>query len=548
MANDMFAPTIGGGQVSALASPVATPVTEVVDNSASNLANTIGAGLKAFAGEQAATATAAVDKVNGDFAQKLGALADARARGEISNTQYKMRGTRLYKDFADAAPALAPELAKHFNTVTGLNVGEFAQQKSPQELAADQYQKDVAMLSQQLNVPESSARGIIANQTRRALRKDELALKMAERENTGAEFTQSGAVYAADFTDAITLEVSRVYEAGGELTPTQVGDIRVRTRAYATQLKQNLLRETGGGVDTRSMQEFDDQMEAMIRRVDAIAQDRSQYQFYKNTSEIMGDQADIYLQENYGSALRLREILGDTTFESVLIELRNMPQGKSALLTAVKNDPIMAVSMKELRSNPDMFGDWFVKGFDKLTGGENDTTPMSNQEAAAVGVMLNSARGYDVAKSISDGDNSDGMYKVFASAPSTIVSWTSPKFKTAVANGDLQLSDVENSIEGAMFWAVSDSMYSGRTNIGQTLTISTPMDMLDEDTRQVGNLSGVPEVIFGGKGVTPQARQALMDAYRVIKEYPQLWEGKYDSPAQYMQSVFDTKFGVGAGR
>lgn len=549
MANDIFAPQIGGAQVSALASPVATPVTEVRDNSAATLANTLGNAMRAFGDSKKQANDERVAAVEGGFAQQLADLADARARGEITTSQYRTRGARLYKDYADATPALAPDLAKQFNTVTGLNVGEFASQKTPEELAQEQYIQDRTQLALELGVSEREAGGVIRNQRTRAIRKDQLALKVAERENAGAAFVQLGAVYAADYTDAVAMELSRVYEGGGELTPTQVSDLKNRARSYATQVKQQVLK-TSGNVDTRSMQEFDDQMEGMIRRLDSMANNRSEYEFYKQTSTIMEDQADIYLQENYGSALKLKTLLGDKVYEATLIELKNMGQGNSALLTALQQDPIMGVVTQEMRNNPDLFGQKFLRGFDKLTGGDpqDPTQRVAPDEAAAVGVMLNTSKGYEIAKQMFDGESPTAAYKVYANAPSTVVHWTRPRFKTAVANGEFKESDIQTAIEGTMQWAVTDALSETQTNIGATLTITRPVDELDEDVRGRGDIRGVPEVIFSGDGVTQEGRQALRDAYRVAKEYPQLWERNFDNPAQYLQSIFDTKFGVGARR
>lgn len=463
-----------------------------------------------------------------NFAVQEGAKLGA-AKAHMGETQFKARAEAKLKTMMAENPFFSEEIAAGFAETTGFDprgaglkaAFELARvqgqtQMSPEEKAmqADRQRKTEFALTHNVSVEQADL--MMAKEAKLQFQTNVQAQSVALGK-TGQRTLYSRV--ARDQSAAIISELSEVLNSQeGDLTPDQVNEFKNKINRLAIEFPSTV---AGFLADKDQHIADHDSLNAEAERMKGIlteyVENKDRRSTVKNNLELIQDtlSSEVLKNQNYAKFYALKQTLGET----VVAELKDSLDSEA--FKNYKGNNVILRDVFKMFSDEEDSVSAAMDSLNRVISGE----PPSELDANVAAFALKDPK---FRKALSQ-EQIDAIEKT---VPGILKLHTTKAYEGQIKSGEMTIKDVDGSI---------------RTHLGAlmrqypTLSGSSGMvkDIQIRETRiRGGRAGGISVVDQDGTPVHSRIYTGILNALELTEKYPELWEGSFEDPEEYVKSIF----------
>lgn len=491
-------------------------------------------------GADVATVSDVEQKMALETIDNLSKLSRARKAG-LGLDQARDRARAVLARAVNDNPLFADDIRKAYKSYFG-GVGKDLFDATPEEKAAAQYREDRAELSLVLGVSESEAGNRLRKRALNEERLTEIQATKGERDLTGDEYLQGVELNSQNMMQDIQSDIFAEIQANGALSPELKQAFTARIRAAkldAQRAANNLLRDPQGrlvygSIDRESLNAGNQRISQMETDLLNLVNDTELLKVVQDNNAITNARYQTAVMKNYGGWKALKDAVGPEVtsliFQATLDNeayaqvIRNSATGKAIIRggEAFYEDFPTAVSL----GAGSLFG---VK--EQMPQVERSGAAQNELAQEGVLAIMANPKGTElINKAVEQnaGVATATMKDALSKKPEAAVVFASPRWRARISQDPAKWNPVvDEALKGAANGVRGQIVAAGGS--------ATPQLTIERVT-----LRGQPtdRITVRGASATGAVEQRVEEAFKVAINNPGVWQGRFNSPEDYVRSLF----------
>tara|TARA_R110000796_G_scaffold59561_1_gene137360 strand:- start:1749 stop:3896 length:2148 start_codon:yes stop_codon:yes gene_type:complete len=461
-------------------------------------------------------------------------LEEARRQGSITWDEMQLRAATQRSESIQRAPLYAEQIDAAYRSVVGGSTGTSSMgqatlwNKTPEEKVLEESRRAVALYADRYNVDLKTADAMIAYDANSARIESEQPKNDADLQNWGSQQVLNSTVQ-------MKRSIMELADSNGNFNESDLRNMNLQVSVWADETQNNINVKVQGLIDAGIVPDaglVKDMRASVIAQRDsmiALMSNNSQVSFVKSIADMAKDQQSMFIMATLPSLGIAKELGVD------LVDLMERMNNNPTFEAYIKTNPAAA------DINSMAFGDYSNQSFTmtarllqtvtgtdtvpKVPGSpEVPKKPITQDTAELLGAGINAGKGAGeevVALAVESG-NLQVLADSVSLDPSQVVAYK-----------DTALWKYKIKPEAL------DEVFLGAGRGVESLVLSSKVrGKKSEYSVWVGDDG---KVRMEGSGATSKAIGQAQDLYDTILANPAVWEGDFESPAMYMQTLFEQR-------
>jgi len=457
----------------------------------------------------------------------LGKIAAARKAGSISGTVANTRAKALLKkSLSDSGGMFAREIKDAFSGFFNSAIdggGFFKDAESPYSKARSAFEEEVWSFAMAHNMGFDQALGSITARNNRDHRINQIEQTHKLDEGSVAYLTSATTVNMQE--NLMSRIVTSLTESGeGALNQDQSRVLKFQMDQDINNARKQFLAnfEKAGKLPTpKQVEDFNNSMRTLKENVAAVIGDNELQTTLKNRAEVMSSRMNVENMKNLGNIIAVKQVYGEQMMSQIFDAL-NSNQVKSFY----ENNPLFKQAYQGM----------FPQGGLSQNAGSAAVNFFNPENENPTEFEKNSVVPFVQDPNIFK-NTQDKLSMIISETPAAFVYFATDKWRAAVERGDYTPQDIERFMKKGIEKRKMGYLFENNSLLN---SISIEQEVFGMSSIREGVPQTMRTVVKDqdGGSVGSKVYTSVLDALKVARKNPELWEGKYESADEYVTSLF----------